>query len=290
MIVYLATNKINNKKYIGQTTQSLEKRIKNHLNQKNKYDFQKDLHKYGLENFKFEILCKCITRDELNEKEKYYIKYYNTIDVGYNIYAGGFISEKTFYEKTIRENKEYNNIKFKQKYIFDELFNKHITLCYGKFCYFSYNNHKMSNIYEIKYEKEKYMIKPNIEKLKNICWKYYLKNNIIPTYIDFIKLIIEHNIIDYNDIILNLKYLYHEYHNELPDGADFKSGPDYQLNIHKGTYLINLNNYDEINAWYNSTKFEIIEEIKKHIITYKTKPDKICYYSTIEIKYENIKI
>jgi group I intron endonuclease len=41
----------------------------------------------GLQNFSFEVLEKC-PREQLDEKEKYYIELYQSIIYGYNILAG----------------------------------------------------------------------------------------------------------------------------------------------------------------------------------------------------------
>lgn len=95
-IIYKVTNKINNKLYIGQTTKELDVRITQHYNkmkiEKDNCYFYNAIRKYGKENFIWEIVCECNTRKELNEKEIYYIKEYNTFwkNNGYNLTLGGF--------------------------------------------------------------------------------------------------------------------------------------------------------------------------------------------------------
>lgn len=93
MIIYKTTNKINNKSYIGQTIKSLNERISTHLyyvNDGSNYLFHKAIRKYGKENFIWEIICECNSKKELNEKEKFYIKFYNTkTPKGYNLTDGG---------------------------------------------------------------------------------------------------------------------------------------------------------------------------------------------------------
>lgn len=51
----------------------------------------KAIKKYGKENFKKEIIEYCNTKKELDEREKYWIKYFKSDDrnIGYNIVAGG---------------------------------------------------------------------------------------------------------------------------------------------------------------------------------------------------------
>lgn len=45
-------------------------------------------HKYGVDNFIFEVLEEC-KQEELNEKEQYWIKYFDTFENGYNLTLGG---------------------------------------------------------------------------------------------------------------------------------------------------------------------------------------------------------
>lgn len=100
MIIYKVTNLVNGKVYIGQTTNTLRRRKQMHLYQiNNNCYFHKALNKYGEDNFKWEIIDNANTLDELNEKEKYYIKYYNSFGSdGYNLTTGGenyTVSEST---------------------------------------------------------------------------------------------------------------------------------------------------------------------------------------------------
>ena len=90
--IYKITNIVNNKSYIGIST-DIEERWCQH---KNQYNWQREknktlyqaFQKYGLENFTFEVLEECkIT--ELSEKEKYYVNKYDTYHNGYNETAGG---------------------------------------------------------------------------------------------------------------------------------------------------------------------------------------------------------
>ena len=91
--IYILTNKINNKQYVGQTIcEDINKR----WNQYKKIDKQcigrclyNALIKYGINNFKFQIICICFDED-CNTYEKEYIKKYNTIAPnGYNLMDGG---------------------------------------------------------------------------------------------------------------------------------------------------------------------------------------------------------
>lgn len=92
--IYKITNLINNKCYIGQSVH-IETRLRWHrTNYKNKnepsYDshFYRSIRKYGLENFKFEIIEEC-DYEKLNEREMYWIAYYDSYSNGYNETLGG---------------------------------------------------------------------------------------------------------------------------------------------------------------------------------------------------------
>lgn len=89
--IYLITNKINNKQYIGQTIcEDIESRWKQHRSKKSIGRCLKFAYlKYGLYNFKFQIICICFDKD-CNKLEIDYIKKYNTISPnGYNLALGG---------------------------------------------------------------------------------------------------------------------------------------------------------------------------------------------------------
>ena len=88
MWIYKITNIQNNKVYIGQTIRPIEQRFKRHLNDalNNVLDthFARVIRKYGKENFVIEQIDEAQTQDELNQKEQYWIKYYNSVEEGYN--------------------------------------------------------------------------------------------------------------------------------------------------------------------------------------------------------------
>ena len=84
--IYLTTNKINNKKYIGQHKGSP---TDNYFGSGT--TILKAIAKYGKENFTKEILCFCETREEADQKEKEYIQLYNAVESKdfYNNAEGG---------------------------------------------------------------------------------------------------------------------------------------------------------------------------------------------------------
>lgn len=99
--IYLITNNVNQKKYVGQSN-NIERRTKEHLrsaqpdkySKKNERDSKTPIHlamqKYGIQNFSFSILEECSV-EQLNEREKYWIKYFqsNNKEKGYNLTSGG---------------------------------------------------------------------------------------------------------------------------------------------------------------------------------------------------------
>ena len=119
MIIYKATNKVNGKSYIGQTIRTLYERKKSHFNvayNNPQFAFHNAIRKYGKENFKWEILCGCKDIDELNKKEKYYIKEYKTFGKnGYNMTTGreGFIMSPEAIEKRSGKNHPFYGLKGK---------------------------------------------------------------------------------------------------------------------------------------------------------------------------------
>lgn len=91
--IYKITNTLNNKSYIGQTIKTVEKRFQQHKNNSNKDYFSqivlyKAFNKYGIENFKCETIEE-VSNEFLDDREKYWIEYYNTYFDGYNSTIGG---------------------------------------------------------------------------------------------------------------------------------------------------------------------------------------------------------
>lgn len=90
--IYVITNLINGKQYVGKTYSTIEKRFKEHIRDSRKGQCQhrplyKAMKKYGVENFIIELLEKT---DNLEKREAYWIKKLNTYGKkGYNATLGG---------------------------------------------------------------------------------------------------------------------------------------------------------------------------------------------------------
>lgn len=93
--IYIFTNKINGKSYIGQSINIQDRKKQHFYRYKNEKDngYNSAIHsafrKYGWENFSFEVLEEC-SLEELDAKEIYWISKKNTlVPNGYNILSGG---------------------------------------------------------------------------------------------------------------------------------------------------------------------------------------------------------
>lgn len=95
MVIYKTVNISNGKIYIGKDEYNNPKYLGSG------YILQKAIKKYGKDNFKKEIIEFCNSRDELNEREKFWIKTLNSTDdkIGYNIAEGG-TGGNTYYGKS----------------------------------------------------------------------------------------------------------------------------------------------------------------------------------------------
>lgn len=94
--IYKITNLLNGFIYIGQSI-NIYNRWNQHRNRSfnsNAKDYNtplyQDIRKYGLENFEFKIIEECL-KEDLDDKEQYWIEYYDSFFNGYNESFGGTI-------------------------------------------------------------------------------------------------------------------------------------------------------------------------------------------------------
>jgi len=91
-IIYKATNQINGKVYIGQTSRKLNRRIIEHFSDKRllRLPFSRALKKYGQQSFEFIVIDFGEDKPTLDEKEKHWIDFYDCKSPqGYNLTDGG---------------------------------------------------------------------------------------------------------------------------------------------------------------------------------------------------------
>ena len=100
-IIYCITNKVNGKRYIGQTTMSLLRRWRAHCHAIGRCKaISAAIQKYGPESFVIVEIDRAYSRAELDAKEKAHIETANTLNpkFGYNLRPGGLSA--TFSEET----------------------------------------------------------------------------------------------------------------------------------------------------------------------------------------------
>lgn len=89
--IYIIKNTINNKVYIGQTTQPINIRFTNHKMASRVEDTKlyRAIRKYGEDKFYIELLEGNVSIEELNKREQYWIQFFNSYYNGYNSTLGG---------------------------------------------------------------------------------------------------------------------------------------------------------------------------------------------------------
>lgn len=108
--IYKITNLINGKNYIGQTKKTIQERFKRHIiasNEKRNKNIllYNAIKKYGIDKFIIELIEEC-KFDNLDEREIYWIKYYDTYNNGYNLTIGGKSRKSSDYFKIVEVYKK----------------------------------------------------------------------------------------------------------------------------------------------------------------------------------------
>lgn len=99
--IYVITNDVNGKQYVGKTNFSLERRFREHISDSkkercNKRPLYSTMNKYGIEHFHIEQLEECSAENSA-EREEYWIAKLNTYGhTGYNATKGG--DSKKYYD------------------------------------------------------------------------------------------------------------------------------------------------------------------------------------------------
>ena len=98
--IYKITNRVNGKSYIGQTIQNVKERFYQHCAIKCSQAvlnmaIHRAINKYGKSNFTIEVIEE-VESTNLNDREKYWIRYYDSYNNGYNSTEGGQDGIKLF--------------------------------------------------------------------------------------------------------------------------------------------------------------------------------------------------
>ena len=106
--IYLITNKINKKQYIGQSIKAdildrwkQHKRVNKRMIGQVLFNAYK---KYGIDNFDYKVICICFDEDTDKFEEEYIKKYNSLYPNGYNLLSGG--KNRKHHEYTISRIKE----------------------------------------------------------------------------------------------------------------------------------------------------------------------------------------
>ena len=113
MIIYKTVNVLNGKFYVGQDSKNNPEYLGSGT------VLKRAIEKHGRNNFIKETLEVCSTQEELNEREKYWIKETKAQELGYNIAEGGQ-GGNTYSEETKQKVSEF----FKGRYVSPETIEK----------------------------------------------------------------------------------------------------------------------------------------------------------------------
>jgi len=111
--IYKIVNNINNKVYIGATKQTLKMRFKSHLVDKRKGKNTSALYnaikKYSDANWEIKLIEDNISEKDIDQREQFYIKQYNSYKKGYNCSLGGRILKGLNHPSTNQVKYEFIN-------------------------------------------------------------------------------------------------------------------------------------------------------------------------------------
>lgn len=188
--IYKFENLINNKCYIGQSS-NLEDRYKKHMYNINDLSHQEVLYKafrkYGVENFSYEILEKfeIYSLEKLNKLEQEYIKKYNTlIPNGYNMIPGG--NNGAGLSKGIEVEQYSLSGEYVQTFSSAKQASEELNINHSNICACCRNERNIAGDYQWKYSKSNKEIfkitKVKIPIYDNIIQQYDKNNNLIREY------------------------------------------------------------------------------------------------------------
>lgn len=116
--IYVITNLINHKQYVGETIRDPQIRWLEHQRKSKKVDapLYRAIRKYKIENFNFEVLEEC-SDDSRSIREQYWIKYLDTYNQGYNATIGGENGHQIYdYDSIVKKYLELKSISATAKF------------------------------------------------------------------------------------------------------------------------------------------------------------------------------
>jgi group I intron endonuclease len=120
--IYVITNTVNGKRYVGQTIKSVQRRFSDHKRQSafNDYPLYRAFKKHGQDVFEVKEIDEAKSRADLDTKEIYWIEKLNTmLPAGYNAILGtpgtGELSQQSRDKKSDSMKKRWQNPEYRQK-------------------------------------------------------------------------------------------------------------------------------------------------------------------------------
>ena len=111
--IYVITNNVNGKQYVGKTNDTIQNRFKGHIRDSKRKSYEirplyRAMNKYGVEYFSVEELEEC-SPEEAPDREAYWIDKLNTYHYGYNATRGGEGKQVYNYKEIAAKYEELQN-------------------------------------------------------------------------------------------------------------------------------------------------------------------------------------
>ncbi len=261
--IYLIKNLINNKVYVGQSV-NIKDRWGSHKRKLNKnchsnLHLQSSWNKYGEDNFEFKVLEEC-DLNNINEREIYYIKKYNSANYekGYNKTFGGQDSTRA-YTNEVKEKMSFNrlnNSKFRGENLTQSKLTENDVIEIKRMLVKEVSQSKIANIFNVTDQ--------NISSIKRLeTWSEVaseLNDKIKELYSEYIGIGEDNpNSSLSNDLVLKIK-------KDLSEGIKLEDvSRKYNLNKSTVFNIKDLRNYKNIGKEYNEKISKFHKKQRKNL-------------------------